>query len=134
MLRVHRGSKAEDNLSRTSTANETVGSDRGNTRASIDRALDKLKDNIRSSGEDAESRRDSGDSHKLSRLISKTKRKIRKDATERGRRDDNRPSTAGGPVGSETSQTLVVDPSQESLGLNHSGGSSLLTEDSDGEA
>ncbi|KAI9659469.1 MAG: hypothetical protein M1821_001727 [Bathelium mastoideum] len=131
-FKSRRGSKISD-VSRASTANETLASDRGGARASIDRVLDKLKDTNRGTEEDSHSRRGSGDSTKLSRLISKTKRKMRKDAAD-VRHDDNRPGTAGGPMGSEAGRSLDVTPSEESLGLNHSGGSSLLTEDSDVEA
>ena len=128
VLHVGRGSKANDELSRVSTANETTSSDRSGARGSIDRALDKLKDNIRGTGDGSEPGQDST---KLSRIISKTKRKKRKLAI---RHADNRPSVPGGPVDTEHGQTLEINPSQESLGLEHSGGSSLLTEDSDVEA
>ena len=132
VLKIGRDRKGNDDLSRTSTANETSSSDRGGARASIDRALDKFKDNIRSTSEDPEPRRSSSDSKTLSRLISKTKRKRRK---ERISHDDDGPSTVGGPIASSDSQTLDVNanPSAESLGLDQSGGSSLLTEDSDVE-
>lgn len=130
VLKVARGNKGNDDLSRTSTANETTSSDRSGARGSIDRALEKLKDNIRNTSDVSEGRRNSQDSTKLSRIISKTKRKKRREA--RGH-DDNMPSTAGGAIDAGGGQTLDVNPSQESLGLDHSGGSSLLTEDSDVE-
>ncbi|KAL9097573.1 MAG: hypothetical protein Q9165_000469 [Trypethelium subeluteriae] len=132
VLKVRRGSKEYNDLSRTSTANETSSLDRGGTRASIDRAIDKFKDNIRISSEESGPHRNSADSTKLSRLLSKTKRRRRKDDRE-AVRHDNRPSTVEGVPSSTEDQTWQDNPSQESLAQDHSGGSSLLTEDSDVE-
>ncbi|KAL9071599.1 MAG: hypothetical protein Q9157_005407, partial [Trypethelium eluteriae] len=132
VLKVRRGSKDYNDLSRASTANETSSLDRAGTRGSIDRAIDKFKDNIRISSEESGLHRNSEDSTKLSRLISKTKRRRRKGGRE-AVRHDNRPNTAEGVVSSTEDQTSHVNPSQESLDQDHSGGSSLLTEDSDVE-
>jgi hypothetical protein len=138
VLRARRKSKSNDDLSRPSTAGETstTSIERVGTRASIDRAIDRFKDNVRNSDDTIQPRRSSFDwndqpSGKLSRLISRRRRKKAKDDQDALGQERTRPRTVGGPMDRIGSQTLDLTPSEESL--HHSGGSSLLTEDSDGE-
>lgn len=101
------------------------GQDDANTglRASIDGAIGKLKDRTRRSSDDRRGSADSNkDSSKRLSMISLSKKRRKKSQTE----DD---STAS--VRSPSDVGISPSPSQVSLGLEGSGHSSLLTEDSD---
>ncbi|GAB7353530.1 hypothetical protein MBLNU459_g3971t2 [Dothideomycetes sp. NU459] len=120
--------RRKDNGSNSSKSSIAEGQDgsNGGLRASIDGAIEKLKDRRRRSSDD---RRGSGDSLKdpgrrLS-TMSLTKRRRRKNRKD----DDATPSATY--EDNDDDVGISPSPSELSLGLEGSGHSSLLTEDSD---
>ena len=128
LSKFRRGKKGkDDNLSTQSLVTTTSNGDDPSPRhrSSVDGVLDKLKVGSRRSSDD---RGASGDARRLSKLVPKKLRRRRSDTSD----------------GSHSNITSTMDAEQDddhlprsrsdaSLGLAGSGGSSLLTEDSDTE-
>lgn len=112
-------------------------SERGGLRASVDRSIDKLKDKIRD-GNDVERTSSIDSGRKMSKLVPKR--------PKRKKKGDDGGSKFNDLYGSKGDISLGVPPSENNNKLNlpsrnasteslsKSGGSSLLTEDSDPEA
>lgn len=97
------------------------GADSQGLRASMENALDKVRSSRRRSVDDR-SRNEDGQSGKLSTLVSKAKRKVRK-----GDRDPDLSQTTSYESG--TDLALPGNRSESSLLFDESGRSSLLTDD-----
>lgn len=112
---------------------DTSGSnERGGLRASVDRGLDRLRDKTRTSSDtDRASSMDSG--RKMSRLVPRRSKRRKKDISMDKKQSTDNPSPA--PFKNSNNSKLNIqsgNASTESFN-DKSGGSSLLTEDSDSD-
>lgn len=129
LSKLRRSRKDRDSDKNSSTSSLVPPPDDANSglRASIDGAIVKLKDRRRKSS-DADARRGSADSTTHSKLSNfplgrrSRKKSLQKDGSLSPNTNEHRPD-----------QAISPSPSELSLGLEGSGHSSLMTEDSDYE-
>lgn len=122
--------KGIGNVSTTSLPNYSAESDdspanlpdKDGLRASMENAIDKVRDRTRRRSEDDRQKSDDGQPRKLSTLMSKAKRKVKK-----GERDAGLSQTTSYESGNEL--VLPGNRSDSSLLFDESGHSSLLTDD-----
>ena len=121
------------NDSTNSLTVDTSGNNhRGGLRASVDRSLDRLRDKTRTSSDtDRASSMDSG--RKMSRLVPRRSKRRKKDVNLEKKKSTDDPSPA--PFKSSDNSKLNIQSGNASIESfnDKSGGSSLLTEDSDSE-
>lgn len=113
-------------------------SEQGGLRASIDRGLDKFKDKTSRRGStevDRQGSEDSSATRRLSKLVPKRSRRKKKNDTDEDSNGDNNGLGVQIPTQNNSKLNLPsYNASNESLGRDKSGGSSLLTtEDSDSD-
>ncbi|KAL1301533.1 hypothetical protein AAFC00_005774 [Neodothiora populina] len=126
-LRRSNRKDSSKNGSCTSLAPAAADEGSGGIRASIDGAIEKLKDRRRKSSDDRRTSSDSNSTSRMSRLPLQLPRKSRR---KRSGKDD------GSPLGidnRDNDRGISPSPSDMSIGLEGSGHSSLLTEESDYE-
>ena len=130
LSKFRRGKKSkDDNLSTQSlVSTSTDGDDLAlRQRSSVEGVMEKLK--VVGSRRSSDDRRQSGDSRRLSKLVSGKLRRRKSDNSD----DGSRPNAASTTNLEQGDELLPRSRSDASLGLAGSGGSSLLTEDSDTE-
>lgn len=131
LSKLRRSKKDSDKTSSTSSLtppqDEGSGSS-GGLRASIDGAIEKLKDRRRRSTDERRSSIDSTSNKRLSKLPLQLSKKSRR---KRFSNDDDVETNDNDDDNNHDDRRLSPSPSELSMGLQGSGHSSLMTEDSD---